>query len=137
MLNVSNAGKLGMLQNIQRQHGLPNLLPSYAIDAPSDATDGSSRPTFSATEGLRLHRVAMGVRCFNALLESKGLLAKMSRPSSKAPDKQKEFWAITPKGLLFGKNIVDPRCQRETQPHWFQSRFADLLAKVGLGQVAA
>jgi prophage antirepressor-like protein len=137
MLNVSNAGKLGMLQNIQRQHGLPNLLPSYAIDAPSDATDGSSRPTFSATEGLRLHRVAMGVRCFNSLLESNGLLAKMSRPSSKAPDKQKEFWAITPKGLLFGKNIVDPRCQRETQPHWFQSRFADLLAKVGLGQVAA
>jgi len=137
MLNVSNAGKLGMLQNIQRQHGLPNLLPSYAIDAPSDATDGSSRPTFSATEGLRLHRVAMGVRCFNALLESNGLLAKMSRPSSKTPDKQKEFWAITPKGLLFGKNIVDPRCQRETQPHWFQSRFADLLAKVGLGQVAA
>ena len=35
MLNVSNSGKLGMLQTIQRQHGLPNLLPSYAIDAPS------------------------------------------------------------------------------------------------------
>lgn len=137
MLNVSNSGKLGMLQTIQRQHGLPNLLPSYAIDAPSDATDGSSRPTFSATEGLKQHGVSMGVRYFNALLESNGLLTKMRRSSTKSPDKQKEFWAITPKGLLYGKNIVDPRCQRETQPHWYQSRFADLLAKVGLGKVAA
>jgi prophage antirepressor-like protein len=137
MLNVSNSGKLGMLQTIQRQHGLPNLLPSYAIDAPSDATDGSSRPTFSATEGLKQHGVSLGVRYFNALLESNGLLTKMRRPSTKSPDQQKEFWAITPKGLLYGKNIVDPRCQRETQPHWYQSRFAELLAKVGLGKVAA
>ena len=44
---------------------------------------------------------------------------------------------ITPAGLRYGKNIVDPRCQRETAPHWYQSRFADLLAKVGLGKVAA
>lgn len=137
MLNVSNSGKLGMLQTIQRQHGLPNLLPSYAIDAPSDATDGSSRTTFSATEGLKQHGVTMGVRYFNALLQSNGLLVKMSRPSSKTPDKQKEFWSITPKGLLFGKNIVDPRCQRETAPHWYQGRFAELLARVGLGKVAA
>lgn len=137
MLNVSNSGKLGMLQTIQRQHGLPNLLPSYAIDAPSDATDGSSRPTFSATEGLKQHGVNMAARYFNALLESKGLLVKMTRPSSKAPEKQREFWSITPAGLRYGKNIVDPRCQRETAPHWYQSRFADLLVKVGLGKVAA
>lgn len=137
MLNVSNSGKLGMLQTIQRQHGLPNLLPSYAIDAPSDATDGSSRPTFSATEGLKQHGVNMAARYFNALLESKGLLVKMQRPSSKTPEKQREFWSITPAGLRYGKNIVDPRCQRETAPHWYQSRFADLLVKVGLGKVAA
>ncbi|UJQ36160.1 Bro-N domain-containing protein [Aeromonas caviae] len=137
MLNVSNSGKLGMLQTIQRQHGLPNLLPSYAIDAPSDATDGSSRPTFSATEGLKQHGVNMAARYFNALLESKGLLVKMTRPSSKTPEKQREFWSITQAGLRYGKNIVDPRCQRETAPHWYQSRFADLLAKVGLGKVAA
>ncbi|UYB71571.1 Bro-N domain-containing protein [Aeromonas veronii] len=137
MLNVSNSGKLGMLQTIQRQHGLPNLLPSYAIDAPSDATDGSSRPTFSATEGLKQHGVNMAARYFNALLESKGLLVKMQRPSSKTPEKQREFWSITAAGLRYGKNIVDPRYQRETAPHWYQSRFADLLAKVGLGKVAA
>ncbi|MFR9719057.1 Bro-N domain-containing protein [Aeromonas diversa] len=132
MLNVSNSGKLGMLQTIQRQHGLPNLLPTYAIDAPSDAVDGSSRPTFSATEGLKQHGVTMSVRYFNALLEANGLLERMSRPSSKSPDKQREFWSITQKGLRFGKNIVDPRCQRETAPHWYQGRFAELLAKVGL-----
>lgn len=137
MLNVSNAGKLGMLQTIQRQHGLPNLLPSYAIDAPSDATGGSSLATFTATEGLKQHGVTMATRYFNAMLESNGLITKMTHPSSKTPGKQREFWSITPAGLRYGKNIVDPRCQRETAPHWYQSRFADLLAQVGLKKVAA
>lgn len=137
MLNVSNSGKLGMLQTIQRHHGMPNLLPTYAVDAPSDAMDGSSRPTFSASEGLKAHGVQMAARYFNLLLESHGMISKMSRPSSKTPDKTKEFWSVTTKGLRFGKNVVDPRCQRETQPHWYQSRFADLLAVLGLASEAA
>lgn len=138
MLNVSSSGKLGMLQTIRDLHGLPNLLPRYAIDAPSDAVDGSSRPTYSATEGLKALGAGISAKAFNQLLESHGLLQKMSRPSTKAPDKQKEFWVVTSRGLLYGKNIVDPRCQRETQPHWFQSRFKELLSAVGLaGKVAA
>lgn len=138
MLNMSSSGRLGMLQKIQAQHQLPNLLPAYAIDAPSDAVDGSSRPTFSATEGLKAYGIQMSAKAFNTLLASHGLLEKMSRPSSKAPGKQREFWAVSPRGLLYGKNIVDPRCQRETQPHWFQTRFSDLLGVLGLvGEKAA
>lgn len=138
MLNVSSSGKLGMLQSIQSAHGLPNLLPSYAVDAPSDAVDGNSRPTYSATEGLKAFGAGVSAKAFNQLLESHGLLQKMSRPSTKAPDKHREFWSVTSRGLLYGKNIVDPRCQRETQPHWFQSRFKELLGVVGLaGKVAA
>lgn len=138
MLNISSSGKLGMLKTIQSIHGLPNILPSYAIDAPSDAVDGSSRPTFSATELLRRFDISMSAKTFNMLLESNGIIQRATRPSTKSPDQQKTFWVITSRGLLYGKNIVDPRCQRETQPHWFQSRFKELLSVVGLaGKVAA
>ena len=138
MLNMSSSGRLGMLQKIQAQHHLPNLLPSYAIDAPSDAVDGSSRPTFSATEGLKAFNVQMSAKAFNTMLASHGLLEKMTRPSTKAQGHQREFWAVSPRGLLYGKNIVDPRSPRETQPHWFQSRFKDLLGVLGLlGEKAA
>lgn len=137
MLNISSSGKLGMLKTIQSIHGLPNILPSYAIDAPSDAVDGSSRPTFSATELLRRFDVSISAKAFNVLLENNGLIKRATRPSTKAPEKQKEFWVITGKGLMYGKNVVDHRCPRETQPHWFESRFNELLKTVGLSGKAA
>ena len=137
MLNISSSGKLGMLKTIQSIHGLPNILPSYAIDAPSDAVDGSSRPTFSATELLRRFEVSISAKAFNMLLENNGLIKRATRPSTKAPEKQKEFWVITGKGLMYGKNVVDHRCPRETQPHWFESRFNELLKTVGLSGKAA
>jgi len=137
MLNISSSGKLGMLKTIQSIHGLPNFLPSYAIDAPSDAVDGSSRPTFSATELLRRFDVSISAKAFNMLLENNGIIKRAARPSTKAPGKQKEFWVVTGKGLMYGKNVVDHRCPRETQPHWFETRFNDLLKSVGLSGKAA
>ncbi|HHI1475742.1 TPA: KilA-N domain-containing protein [Escherichia coli] len=46
-LNLSNSSVLGACQKLQEAVGLPNLAPRYAIDAPADAHDGSSRPTLS------------------------------------------------------------------------------------------
>ncbi len=43
-LNLSNSSVLGACQKLQEAVGLPNLAPRYAIDAPADAPDGSSRP---------------------------------------------------------------------------------------------
>lgn len=137
MLNISSSGKLGMLKTIQTIHGLPNILPTYAIDAPSDAMDGSSRSTFSATELLKRFEIGISAKTFNLLLENNGLIKRATRPSTTAPGKQKEFWVVTTKGLMYGKNVVDPRCQRETQPHWFETRFIDLLKAVGLSGKAA
>ncbi|EER5245917.1 KilA-N domain-containing protein, partial [Escherichia coli] len=46
-LNLSNSSKLGAYQKLSKVAGLPELMPIYAIDAPADAPDGSSRPTLS------------------------------------------------------------------------------------------
>lgn len=34
---------------------------------------------------------------------------------------------LTAKGCMFGKNITSPANPRETQPHFFESRFPELL----------
>lgn len=39
----------------------------------------------------------------------------------------KKFWSLTAKGCMFGKNITSPANPRETQPHFFESRFPELL----------
>jgi hypothetical protein len=53
MLNLSNSSKLGAYQKLQQVAGLPDLMPHYAIDAPSGAQDGSSRPTQSLSALLK------------------------------------------------------------------------------------
>lgn len=35
--------------------------------------------------------------------------------------------SLTAKGCMFGKNITSPANPRETQPHFFESRFPELL----------
>ncbi|ESF52406.1 KilA-N domain-containing protein [Salmonella enterica subsp. enterica serovar Stanley str. ATCC 7308] len=39
----------------------------------------------------------------------------------------KKFWSLTAKGCMFGKNITSPANPRETQPHFFESKFPELL----------
>ncbi|MBE8614913.1 DNA-binding protein, partial [Morganella morganii] len=58
-LNLSNSSKLGGYQKLQKMAGLPDLAPSYAIDAPAGAVDGSSRPTTSLTTLLKNHNAAL------------------------------------------------------------------------------
>ncbi|MNE95408.1 hypothetical protein D3C80_1934900 [compost metagenome] len=41
------------------------------------------------------------------------------------------FWAITDKGLRYGKNLTSPQCPRETQPHWYVDRFPELVELAG------
>ncbi|KJU06994.1 KilA-N domain-containing protein [Salmonella enterica subsp. enterica serovar Heidelberg str. 77-1831] len=38
-----------------------------------------------------------------------------------------KFWSLTAKGCMFGKNITSPANPRETQPHFFESKFPELL----------
>jgi len=126
MLNMSNSSKLGMLQKVERQYGVPSILPSYAVDAPSDAVDGSSRVTVSLTELLKLNDVKLSAQAAYKSLQSAGIVERRTRPSAGGTDK--EFWALTTKGLLYGKNITSPNNPRQVQPHFYETKTSAILA---------
>lgn len=139
VLRVSESGKLGMLRTVQKQHNILNMLPAYGIDAPSDAADGSSRVTYSLTHLLKSRGICMTTADFNKLLQAKGLIEQLERKSIKKPEQLKKFWSVTNKGLLYGKNVTSDANQRETAPHWFDSRFNQLLSdlNIKIAEVAA
>ena len=56
---------------------------------------------------------------------SEGYLEEKSRPSvSKGV---KIFKVLTTKGLAFGENLVSPKNDRETQPHYYEDTFRQLI----------
>ncbi|AMO47599.1 KilA-N domain protein [Enterobacter sp. FY-07] len=126
-LNLSNSSVLGACQKLQEAVGLPNLAPQYAIDSPADAVDGSSRPTQSLSALLKTHKIAMTAAQAYQQLVKLGVVEQKERRSRSGSNGVKRFWALTAKGCMYGKNITSPANPRETQPHFFESRFADLL----------
>ncbi|QHA85562.1 MULTISPECIES: KilA-N domain-containing protein [Serratia] len=129
LLNLSNSSKLGAYQKLQDFAGIPNLMPAYAIDAPSDAADGSSRPTMSLSAILKEHAIPVSPQEAYRRLEEIGIVEHRSRNSTsrKAKGGVKKFWAVTSKGLAYGKNITNPGNPRETQPHFYDSRSPELI----------
>lgn len=129
LLNVSESGKIVMLQKVGKQNGLDTgFLPEYAVDAAPDAAGGGSMPTKSLTELLREHDVKMSPAAFNRMLHGCGILRLMTRKNGRREDVK--FWSVTEFGARFGKNVTSPASPRETQPHWYVDRFAELLGCV-------
>lgn len=126
-LNLSSSSKLGAYQKLQQVAGLPDLMPHYAIDAPSDAVDGSSRPTQSLSALLKAHGIRMTANQVYHQLVKLGITEQKSRKSNSGINGVRKFWSLTAKGCMYGKNITSPVNPRETQPHFFESRFAELL----------
>jgi hypothetical protein len=125
-LNLSNSAKLKGYQELQKYSGVPCLLPNYAVDAPSDSVDGSSRVSFSLTHLLQKYEVPLKTTVAYAILKDLGIVERNKRKSVKTGE-DKEFWSITAYGLLYGKNLTPPNNPRETQPHFYDSRFKELL----------
>ncbi|MDI9766462.1 KilA-N domain-containing protein [Pantoea dispersa] len=126
-LNLSSSSKLGAYQKLQQAAGLPDLMPHYAIDAPSDAVDGSSRPTQSLSALLKAHGIRMTANQVYHQLVKLGITEQKSRKSNSGINGVRKFWSLTAKGCMYGKNITSPANPRETQPHFFESRFPELL----------
>jgi hypothetical protein len=105
MLNLSNSSKLGAYQKLQDFAGIPNLMPTYAIDASSDSVDGSSRPTMSLSAILKEHSIPVSPQEAYRQLEEIGIVEHRSRRSTSRVAKGgvKKFWAVTTKGLVYGK----------------------------------
>lgn len=104
----------------------PHLLPAvpvYAIDAPTGSTAGSSETTASLTTLLKRHGYKVSAAACNVALRDLGIIEAKSRPSTKGVA---YFWSLTDAGLKYGKNVSNPKNQRETQPHWYESKFCEL-----------
>ncbi|MCK3541922.1 KilA-N domain-containing protein, partial [Escherichia coli] len=114
-LNLSNSSVLGACQKLQEAVGLPNLAPRYAIDAPADASDGSSRPTLSLSALLKQYGIRLTANQAYHQMVKLGIVEQRERYSRTAINNIKKFWSLTAKGCMFGKNITSPANPRETQ----------------------
>ncbi len=86
---------LGACQKLQEAVGLPNLAPRYAIDAPADAHDGSSRPTLSLSALLKQQP---GIRltanqAYHQMVKL-GIVEQRERYSRTAINNIKKFWSL-------------------------------------------
>lgn len=127
LLRPSPSSQVAMLQHIAKSHRLgTSFLPDYVVDAAAGAPMGSSMPTASLTALLKEHGITTNVAAYNVLLRDAGMLEERTRKSTSAANGTKHFWAITEKGLAYGKNLTNPASPRETQPHWYVDRFAEL-----------
>ena len=125
-MRLPDSGKLGMFTKYCQANAkrlLPTL-PAYAIDAPTGSTTGSSEATSPIREIVKGLTSAIKA---NKALQCAGLLEQKFRPSANGT--QKAYWSVTEAGLAFGKNASSPKNDRETQPHWYQSK-ADEIRKI-------
>jgi hypothetical protein len=122
-LKLAPSAVLGGYLRLEAQVGVTGLLPAYAVDAPSTSVAGSSEETKAAGDLLEQFGVGMSAMAFNRLLMQHGFLEERERPSSKGGTKRFKFCT----NLEYGKNLTNPSNPRETQPHWYVSKFAELV----------
>ena len=127
MLTSNEASKILMLSTLYTKLGLEtSYLPKYSFD---------ENHTSSLSALLKKFKVGISATKLNPILISNGLLEIKTRKSTKTEVNEKgekkqivkTFKSITEKGLKFGKNIISPNNQLETQPHYFENRFQELL----------
>lgn len=129
-LRLAPSVTLGMYQRLGSKVGHQDLLPQYAVDASNGADATSSDVTFPLTRLLEDFQIGMSAQRVNKVLEAAGILEHVSRSSTRTGTKK--FWSITAAGGRFGKNVTSPESPRQTQPHYYQHRFVELLDLVGL-----
>ncbi|HHA1306240.1 TPA: phage antirepressor N-terminal domain-containing protein [Enterobacter kobei] len=123
LLHLSDSSVLAGLRKLQHAAGLPDLLPVYAVDAPPDATGGSSEPTASLRQLLVEHGVQLSAQKAYARLAELGIVEQKTRSSTRG---EKHYWCFTETGLKYGKNLTAPGTPRAMQPHFFETRFDEL-----------
>ncbi|OSK33736.1 antirepressor protein ant [Escherichia coli B671] len=124
LLHISDSSVLAGLRQLQRAAGLPDLLPGYTVDAPPDATGGSSEPTASLRQLLTEHGVKLSSQKAYARLAEQGIVEQKTRTSTRG---EKHYWCLTEAGMEYGKNLTSPGNPRQTQPHFYERSFMDLV----------
>lgn len=122
-LKVNEGSKVLMLKTVYKNHNIStNSLPVYTEE----------KLTRSLTQLLKEHEIETSARTINKILKIEDFLIQRTRPSSKNPDNPKKFWQLTEKGLEYGKNLINPNNPKETQPHYFEDSFMDLMKIIGV-----
>ena len=67
---------------------------------------------------------------FNKKLIELGILRECERKSTKDKNKVKKFKNLV--DTTWGENQVNPNNSKETQPLYYEDKFADLLKKLGI-----
>lgn len=132
MLRLQGSSLLGYVGRVNEllAPGLVHALPNYAINEPAGQQQtGSSEPTFSLSALLKKHGAGVSAVAMNKRLAAAGIIEQLTRATSKGGTKA--FWAITEKGMAFGRNLCSPKNEKEVAPAYYASRFGDLMAQVG------
>jgi phage regulator Rha-like protein len=120
ILNVNEASKILMTKTLYKKIGLEtSYLPDYSDE----------QHTYSLSHLLKKFKVGISAKKLNQILISNGILQIKTRKSKSG---EKSFKSLTEKGLEFGKNLISPHNQLETQPHYFEIKFRNLLDLVKL-----
>lgn len=119
MLRFSDSSIIRGMQLIAARHDASTeYLPSYVQES-------LTKPISRLLESFN---IPLSAKAANPLLQSLGYLTQLERPSkSKGTAK---FWSITEKGLPFGRNETSIQNPRETQPMWFEDKFAPIAEEL-------
>lgn len=116
-LKINDGSKIKMIKEFNKVHNLSTeYLPDYTEE----------KVTKSLSELLTQYEVGITAVKINQLLIRAGILEERERPSTSKGTKK--YKALTENGLKYGKNLISSHgSQRETQPHYYEDTFEELL----------
>ena len=105
-----------MARKLAEEYGTEQYLPDYVT---------SKGQTHSATYLLKAHNCNISANVFNISCHSFGLIKKMERKGKGGTIHN--WWALTDEGMEYGENKVSDKCPLQTQIHWYDDRFTEVL----------
>lgn len=115
-LGVNDAGKLMMARKLAADYGMDKYLPDYVE---------SKGQLHSATYLLKKYGCNISASIFNISCHSFGLIKKMERKGKGGTIHT--WWALTDEGMEYGENKVSDKCPLQTQIHWYDDKFTEVL----------
>lgn len=123
-LGVNDAGKLMMARKLAADYGMDKYLPDYVE---------SKGQLHSATYLLKKYGCNISASTFNICAHSAGLIKKMERKGK--GNIIKTWWALDEPGKEFGEDLVSDKCPSQTQIHWYDDKFTQVLDNIHAGYI--